>query len=103
MIGLIHDNWILQDSKHAYLRLMENNGFPFRKQNYMLMLIGMGVVILGFILMSGGGSDDPNVFDESIFNFRRITLAPLVVMGGYGFIIYAIMKKPKSTETSTKS
>jgi hypothetical protein len=50
---------------------------------------------VGFLLMMGGGSDDPNVFDESIFSFRRITLAPMVVLFGFAFEIYAIMKKPK--------
>lgn len=59
------------------------------------MLAGLGVVILGFILMSGGGSDDPEVFSEAIFSFRRITLAPLLVLAGYGLVMYAIMKKPK--------
>ena len=59
------------------------------------MLIGFAVIVLGFILMSGGGSDDPNVFNEDMFSFRRITLAPLLVLGGFAFEIYAIMKKPK--------
>ena len=58
----------------------------------------MGIIIFGFILMAGGGSDDPNVFDESIFSFTRITLAPIVVLAGFGFEIYAIMHKPKSEE-----
>ena len=58
----------------------------------------MGIIILGFILMSGGGSDDPNVFNEAMFNFRRITLAPILVLAGFGFEIYAIMKKPKNKE-----
>ena len=62
------------------------------------MLIGLGIIILGFILMSGGGSDDPNVFNEAMFNFRRITLAPILVLAGFGFEIYAIMKKPKNKE-----
>ena len=48
--------------------------------------------------MSGGGSDDPNVFNEAMFNFRRITLAPILVLAGFGFEIYAIMKKPKNKE-----
>jgi hypothetical protein len=65
------------------------------KENYKLMLIGLGIILLGFILMGGGGSDDPNVFDESIFSFTRITLAPIVVLAGFCFEIYAIMKKPK--------
>ena len=55
--------------------------------------IGIAVLILGYVLMSGGGSDDPNLFDESIFSVRRITLAPAVVLAGYGVIFYAILKK----------
>ena len=62
------------------------------------MIIGLGIIVLGFILMIGGGSDDPNVFDESIFSFRRITLAPIVVLFGFIFQIYAIMKKPKANQ-----
>ena len=69
--------------------------FAFTELNYKLVLIGLGIIVLGFILMSGGGSDDPNVFDESIFSFRRITLAPIVVLIGFVFEIYAIMRKPK--------
>lgn len=59
-------------------------------------MIGLVVVILGFILMSGGGSEDPNEFSDAIFSFRRITLAPIVVLSGYGLVMYAIMKKPNS-------
>ena len=55
--------------------------------------VGIATLILGYALMSGGGSDDPNVFDESIFSKRRITLAPTVVLAGYGLIFYAILKK----------
>ena len=73
-------------------------GFAFAKENYKLVLIGLGIIIFGFILMAGGGSDDPNVFDESIFSFTRITLAPIVELAGFGFEIYAIMHKPKSEE-----
>ena len=73
-------------------------GFAFAKENYKLVLIGLCIIILGFVLMAGGGSDDPNVFDESIFSFTRITLAPIVVLFGFGFEIYAIMHKPKSEE-----
>ena len=66
---------------------------PLGRKNYLFMLIGLGIIILGFILMSGGGSDDPNVFDYSMFSFRRITLAPVVVLAGFGFELFAIMKK----------
>ncbi len=68
---------------------------PLTKRNYLLMLIGLGVVIIGFALMAGGGSDDPAVFNEKMFSFRRITLAPIVVIAGFAFEIYAIMSRPK--------
>ncbi len=71
-----------------------NTHFLFEKVNYKILLIGLGVIALGFILMSGGGSDDPNVFSEDIFSFRRIRLAPTVVLAGFGITIYAILKNP---------
>ncbi|MBL7904202.1 MAG: DUF3098 domain-containing protein [Bacteroidales bacterium] len=69
--------------------------FAFGKENYRLMLIGLAVIALGFILMVGGGSDDPNVFNEGMFNFQRLTLAPLLILAGYVIEIFAIMKKPR--------
>ena len=69
--------------------------FIFEKINYKILLIGIGIIVLGFILMSGGGSDDPKVFSEAIFDFRRIRLAPTVVLAGFGVVIYSIMKNPK--------
>ena len=71
------------------------NDFAFGKENYILMLIGIGCIFLGFLLMSGGGSKDPNVFNPDIFSFRRITLAPIVVLIGFVIEIYAILKKSK--------
>ena len=70
--------------------------FALAKENYILLAIGFGIIILGFVLMIGGRSEDPNVFNEEIFSFRRITLAPIVVLFGFLFEIYAIMKKPKA-------
>jgi hypothetical protein len=70
-------------------------GFALGRENYKLMAIGFAVIIIGFILMAGGKSDDPNVFSGDIFSFRRITLAPLIVLAGFIFEIYAIMKKPR--------
>lgn len=70
-------------------------GFPIPVSSYKMILIGLGIVLLGFVLMMGGGSDDPNVFNDNIFSFRRITLAPIVVLAGFGFIFWAIMRKPK--------
>ena len=66
--------------------------FIFSKANYKLMLIGFVVIALGFILMVGGGSDDPNVFNPEIFNFRRIRLAPALVIIGFGIEIAAILR-----------
>ncbi|MBP3332245.1 MAG: DUF3098 domain-containing protein [Tidjanibacter sp.] len=71
----------------------QNDKMALTSKNYKLMLIGLAVIVLGFILMSGGGSDDPNVFNYEMFNFRRITLAPILVIGGFAFEIYAIMKR----------
>ena len=68
--------------------------FLFDSINYKILLIGITVIALGFILMSGGGSKDPNVFNEEIFNFRRIRLAPTVVLIGFGITIYSILKNP---------
>lgn len=68
--------------------------FIFQKKNYMFMFIGIACITLGFILMSGGGSDDPNVFNEDIYNFRRIRLAPTLVLIGLGIEIYAILLNP---------
>ncbi|CAM2840270.1 DUF3098 domain-containing protein [Flavobacterium frigoris] len=69
--------------------------FLFGKINYTILLIGIAVIALGFILMSGGGSDDPNVYSDAIFNFRRIRLAPTTVLIGFGITVYAILKNPK--------
>lgn len=76
----------------------ENNNKPeflFDKVNYKFLLIGLAVIALGFILMSGGGSDDPNEWSDAIFNFRRIRLAPTTVLLGFGIVIYSIFKKEK--------
>ncbi len=85
-----------QAAKAAKNTQEENDArMPLSKKNYMFMLIGLAVIIVGFLLMAGGGSDDPSVFNQSMFNFRRITLAPIVVIGGFAFEIYAIMKRFK--------
>ena len=73
----------------------EKPDFPLQRENYIYLIIGFVIIIIGFLLMMGGRSDDPNVFNPEIFNFRRITLAPIVVLFGFIFEIWAIMKKPK--------
>ena len=60
------------------------------------MLAGIGVIALGFLLMVGGGSKDPNVFNDEIFNFRRIRLAPTVVLAGFAVVIYSIFHKART-------
>jgi membrane-bound ClpP family serine protease len=70
-------------------------GFAIPHENYKFLLIGFIIIIIGFALMVGGGSKDPNVFSKEIFDFRRITLSPLVVLFGFMFEIWAIMRKPK--------
>lgn len=69
--------------------------FLFGKENYKILLIGLVVIALGFILMSGGSNENPNVFNEEVYNFRRIRLAPTVVLIGFGITIYSILKKSK--------
>ena len=78
--------------------LKENKKMEFvlEKNNFILIGIGLFIIIFGFFLMAGGKSEDPNVFNESMFSFRRITIAPLMVFFGFVFEIYAIMKKPKA-------
>lgn len=76
-----------------------NSEFIFGKRNYKFMFIGLACIALGFILMSGGGSNDPNVFNEDIFSFRRIRLAPTLVLIGFGFQIYAILTGKGKSES----
>jgi membrane-bound ClpP family serine protease len=74
---------------------LNNTGFALGKKNYIMLAIGFAVIIIGFLLMSGGESTDPNVFNgKELFSFRRITLAPIIILAGFVFEIYAIMKKP---------
>ena len=72
--------------------------FIFGRRNYKFMFIGLAFIVIGFILMSGGGSDDPNVFNPQIFSWRRIRLAPTLVLIGFAFQIYAILVNPKKKE-----
>lgn len=77
----------------------EEMDMAFTATNYKLLLIGLGIVVVGFVLMSGGGNGDPNAFDaEEIFSKRRITVAPIVCLIGYMFVVYAILKKTGGTE-----
>lgn len=68
--------------------------FIFTRKNYIVMGIGLAVIALGFLLMVGGGSDDPNVFNPEIYSWRRIRLAPMMVLIGFGIEVYAILLNP---------
>ena len=72
----------------------QKSDFIFERENYKWLFIGLAFIAIGFILMSGGGSDDPNVFDPSIFSWRRIRLAPTLVLIGLGIQVYAILLNP---------
>ncbi|MDR2285886.1 MAG: DUF3098 domain-containing protein [Prevotellaceae bacterium] len=89
--------------KYAKEETSPKTGFAIPAENYKLMLAGLGIIVLGFILMVGGGSDDPNVFkEEELFSFRRIDLSSIIVVLGFAFEVYAIMKKPKKSDDSDK-
>ena len=77
----------------------DKESFALARENYILLVIGFAIIVLGFILMMGGKSEDTAIFnEEEIFSFRRITLAPMVVLAGFIFEIWAIMKKPRSNK-----
>ncbi len=76
----------------------DRSEFPFDKDNYKWLLISLAFLFVGFILMIGGGSKDPDVFNYGMFNFQRLTLSPILLFTGYLLGIYAILKKPKSTQ-----
>ncbi len=73
----------------------EGKQFAFQKENYVILLIGLAFLAVGFLLMLGGGSDNPEEFSDALFDFRRLTLAPILILTGYIIEIYAIMKRPK--------
>ncbi|MBE9467161.1 MAG: DUF3098 domain-containing protein [Bacteroidetes bacterium] len=72
--------------------------FALGKENSRLLIVGFVIIVIGFILMTGGAVNDPNKFNPEVFSFRRITLAPIVVLFGFIFEIWAIMKKPKNND-----
>lgn len=81
---------------HKALPNTPETRFPFTRQNYLVMLAGIAIIILGYALMVGGRSADPNQFyPDQVYSWRRITLAPIVVIIGFLVEVYAIMKKPK--------
>ena len=89
-----------KSSAPAATKKRETAGELFGKENFKWMLIGVGVLMLGFILMAGGGSDDPNVFNkDEVYSTHRITIAPIIILIGLAIEIYAIFRQPKSLDT----
>lgn len=76
----------------------EKSGFSIARGNYKILVIGILLIVIGYLLMIGGGSEDPNVFNPEIFSAQRITVAPVVCLLGFAAIIVAIMRKPKTEE-----
>lgn len=73
---------------------MSQQKMIFGKQNYLIMAIGFAVVVVGYLLMVGGKPESPEIYNPEVFSFRRITLAPTMVLVGFGIVMYAIFKKP---------
>jgi len=80
---------------------MEKRNFVFRKENFIILGISLLLVIIGFLLMSGGQTTEERGFDPTIFSVRRIVIAPIVTMVGFVLVIFAILKKPKDEEKQT--
>jgi len=85
-------------SKKNKIKEQSKMEFIFQKKNYTFLFIGLALIALGFILMAGGGSEDPNVFNPEIYNFRRIRLAPTLILIGLGIQIYAILLNPNKSK-----
>ena len=85
----------IQKLRERFAALSDKNDaeMPLSMRNYVLLGVGLVVIILGMILMWGGGSDDPTQFNYEMFSWRRITLAPILIVGGFAFEIYALMKR----------
>jgi hypothetical protein len=78
---------------------VKKTGFAFGRENYRILIIGVVVVVIGYLLMIGGGTDNPNEFNaDEIFSFRRITLSPIVILAGFVTVLFGIMKKSKDHE-----
>ncbi|WP_298061974.1 DUF3098 domain-containing protein [uncultured Rikenella sp.] len=79
---------------------MRNSAMALDRRNYVMILCGIAAIILGFILLSGGGSEDPATqFNDRMFSFRRLYVAPVLLLAGFLFEIFAIMYRPKTSET----
>jgi len=88
-----------EKKRKQILKEEKKDSFVFERKNYLFMLIGLAVIGFGFILMSGGGSDDPDVFNPDIYSPRRIRLAPIIVIIGFMIEVYAILLDPKKEKS----
>ncbi len=77
---------------------MSQKKILFGKKNYIILFLSLAIIVIGFFLMSGGGSKDPNIFNPEIFNFRRIKLAPTIVIFGFALAIFSILVKNKTSK-----
>ena len=82
-------------SKASSHEKINESAFAFGRENFILLFISIGLLFIGYILMSGGKAESPDVFNPDVFSTRRITVAPLVVMAGYALAVWAIVKKAK--------
>ncbi len=76
--------------------------FAFTKENYMWMIIGVVLIILGYVLLVGGGSNNPDEFNMALFNARRLVFAPIFIVGGLVVEVFAIMKKPSKKQAEAE-
>jgi len=77
---------------------MSQKKILFGKKNYIILFLSLAIIVIGFFLMSGGGSEDPNIFNPEIFNFKRIKLAPTIVIFGFILAIFSILVKNKTSK-----
>jgi hypothetical protein len=91
----------MAEDKKKQEEARKDSRFPLTRLNYKLLAIGFVIIVLGFILMIGGKAEDLTGFNPEIFNFRRITLAPMLVLGGFLFEIFAIMYRGKKRDTDS--
>jgi hypothetical protein len=88
-----------ESKRKEKLQEAKKQEFIFERKNYIFMIIGLVVIGIGFLLMSGGGSDDPKIFNPEIFSPRRIRLAPTIVIIGFAIEVYAILLNPKKDKS----
>ena len=86
----------MKDNKHKNQDV--NELFAFHKENYKFLFLGLILLALGFILMIGGGSDNPDVFSDAIFNTQRLTIAPLLLIAGFAIEVWAVLKRPSANK-----